>query len=151
MRLTPVFGLWLLLAMPLCAELRKVEMKVGGLDCESCASSVDRVVKRIRGVDTVMFDPKANVVAVTFKPDNKVTLASIRDALKGVGYTPAEAHMTASGDVKHDNGEWQFILSGPETIFKATVASEAKPGTAVVEGTVSPDDVLKIEKISALP
>jgi len=139
--------LTLLICSSLSAELRKVEMTVGGLDCDSCALSVDRVVKRIRGVDTAAFDAKTNLVTVTFKPENKVRLSAIRDAVKGVGYTPGETRITARGSLAATgaNGEWQFELSGVDGAFKADVPEALRKSAGsdvIVEGTIqekSPD------------
>ena len=139
----------LLIALPLAAELRKVEMTVGGLDCDSCALSVDRVVKRIRGVDTATFDPKALLVTVTFKPENKVQLAAIRDAVKGVGYTPGETRIVARGSLTLDNGEWRFLPSGVEKSFSADVPEDVRKaaGSDVIVEGVFPEksDVLKVK------
>src|SRR5438045_7442708 len=116
----------LLASLSLAAELRKLEMTVGGLECDSCALSVDRVIKRIRGVDTATFDAKANLVSVTFKPDNKVQLSAIRDAVKGVGYTPGEVKLTARGSLASENGEWNFQPAGLDVKWKADVASDLR-------------------------
>lgn len=136
----------LLLTLPLCAELRKVEMTLGGLDCDSCSASVDRVVKRIRGVDVATYDEKAKVVTVTFKPDNTVKLSAIRDAVKGVGYTPGETKIVARGTILSDQGAWTFQVAGPETSFKAELPNDLKKAATdvVVEGVIpekSPDTV----------
>jgi len=137
--------LTLLICSSLSAELRKVEMTVGGLDCDSCALSVDRVVKRIRGVDTATFDAKTNLVTVTFKPENKVRLSAIRDAVKGVGYTPGETRIVARGSLAATNGEWQFELSGVDGALKAEVPEALRKSAGadvIVEGTIpekSPD------------
>jgi copper chaperone CopZ len=148
-----VLGLTILLALPLSAELRKVEMTLGGLDCDSCALSVDRVVKRIRGVDTATYDAKANLVIVTFKPDNKVQLSAIRDAVKGVGYTPGEVRVSARGSLTQEGGQWQFQVTGPDTKWKAEVPQDLRKqagADVVVEGTLAEKtpDVLGVKAIS---
>ena len=139
----------ILAALPLCAELRTLEMNLGGLDCDSCALSVDRVVKRIRGVDTATFDAKTNVLSVTFKPDNKVQLSAIRDAVKGVGYTPGEVRLTAVGSLTQDNGAWQFQLSGQATKWKADVAESLRKragNDVLVDGTLK-EEILTIKSL----
>ena len=59
---------------PLKAELMHVELAVGGLDCISCAQSVDRILKRIKGVDTASFRTQDAVAVLDLKPGNAVTL-----------------------------------------------------------------------------
>jgi len=151
-----VLGLTILLALPLWGELRKVEMTLGGLDCDSCALSVDRVVKRIRGVDTATFDPKTNLLTVTFKPDNKVPLSAIRDAVKGVGYTPGEVRLSARGSLTQDAGQWQFQVSGPDTNWKAEVPEDQRRNAGagvIVEGTLAETapDVLRVKTVGPEP
>ena len=74
---------------------------------------MDRVVKRIRGVDTAVYDDKAKLVTITFKPDNVVKLSAIRDAVKGVGYTPGDTKITARGSLTSDSGQWTFQIPDP--------------------------------------
>jgi copper chaperone CopZ len=140
----------ILISLPLCAELKRVEMTVGGLDCDSCALSVDRVVKRIRGVDTAEFDDKKKLVTVTFKPENKVTIAAIRDAVKGVGYTPGETKITARGSLTQEGGEWHFLPSGWAGALKAEVPAEVRANAGidvVIEGIVpeAAPDLVKVK------
>ena len=61
----------ILAGAPLAAELIHVELTLGGLECASCAQSVDRVFKRIKGVETASF--KDSVVTLDLKPGNPVT------------------------------------------------------------------------------
>jgi copper chaperone CopZ len=91
-----------LLATACFAQLHSVDIKVGGLDCASCATSVESRLKRIRGVESSKFDAERGVASVTLTPDNRVTLNAIRDALKGIGYTPGDADIVVSGTVKGD-------------------------------------------------
>lgn len=136
-----------LMTLPLWAELRKVEMTLGGLDCDSCSTSVDRVVKRIRGVDTVTYDDKAKLVTVTFKPENTVKLSAIRDAVKGVGYTPGETRIIARGNLTPDS----FEITGPDTVFKVEGPDDLRQPAlnVLVEGVIpekSPD-LLQIKSV----
>jgi cation transport ATPase len=141
-----------LLALPLSAELRKVEIALGGLDCDTCSLSLDRVVKRIRGVDTATFDAKANRLTVTFKLDNTVPLSAIRDAVKGVGYTPGEVRLTARGSLTQDAGQWQFQVSGPNTKWTADLPEDLRKSAGanvIVEGTLpeKAPDVLRVKSV----
>ena len=147
-----VLGITLLLALPLSAELRKVEMKLNGMDCDSCALSLDRVCKRIRGVDTATFDAKTNVVTVMFKLDNKVQLSAIRDAMKGVGYTPGEVRLTARGSLTQEGGQWQFQVSGPDTKWKADLPEDLRKSAGpdvIVEGILpeKTPDMLRVKSV----
>jgi cation transport ATPase len=146
-----VLGL-ILLAMPLSAELRKVEMKLTGLDCESCALSVDGRFKRMRGVDAATFDSKTKVLTVTFKLENKVPLSAIRDAAKSIGYTPGEVHVIARGSLTPDGAQWQFQVSGPDTKWAAELPEDLRKnaGANVLVDGIIPDkapEVLRIKSV----
>ncbi len=142
-----------LMAVPLSAELRRVEMRLTGLDCNTCGESVDKVMKRNRGVDTVIFDSKFNVVTLTLKLDNKTQLSAIRDSAKSVGYTPGDVKVKARGSLMKEGGQWQFVVSGPETKWKVEMpedlAKSAGPDV-VVDGTLAEKtpDVLQIHSIT---
>ncbi len=124
----------LLIALPLQAQFRKVEMRVGGLDCNSCSESVDRVLKRIRGVESASFDAKANLVTVSFKAENKVALEAIRDAVKSIGYTPGETQLSARGSLAQEDGKWQFKPAGIDRTYAADIPSDllSKAGADII-------------------
>ena len=127
-------------ATPLSAEFLHVELSVGGLDCLSCAQSVDSRLKRIRGVDTASFRTKDSVAVVELKPGNTVPLDLIRDAVKGIGYTPGAAKVTARGQVRSESGKWLFHVAGPDAEYtlEVSTAQEITAGAALtVEGTIA--------------
>ena len=127
-------------AVPLCAEFLHVELKVGGLDCISCAQSVDSRLKRIRGVDTASFRTKDSVAVVDLKPGNTVPLDLIRDAVKGIGYTPGAAKVTVRGQVRSESGKWLLRVAGTDAEYplEVSAAQEIAAGAALtVEGTIA--------------
>ena len=120
------------------AEFREVEVRVSGLDCASCGSSVEKAIKKIKGVDKVEF--KDDLAAVRLTEGNLVTLEQIRDALKGLGYTPGEARVRALGRV--EPGGKTIRVTGIDKVYRV---DRPLPGTgeAIVEGTVA-GDLLKL-------
>ena len=147
-----VLGIIVLLALPLSAELRRVEMKLSGLDCESCALSVDRVFKRMRGVEGATYDPRSNVLTVTLKIDNKMPLSAIRDGAKSMGYTPGEVRLKARGSLTPDGSQWQFQVSGLELKWKAELPEDMRKnaGASVVVEGVLPDKLPEILHIKSV-
>jgi cation transport ATPase len=117
--------------VPAVAQLRTVEIRVSGLDCASCAGSVDRRLGRMRGVESASFDAAKNVATVKLKPENTVTLSAIRDALKSLGYTPEEANITVEGELR----DGALSMKHQERAFVVEGARET--GVVVVEGTVA--------------
>lgn len=131
-------------ALPSFAQLQSVEMRVSGLDCASCVGSVEPRLKRVRGVASARFDGERAVAIVTLTPDNKVTLGAIRDALKGLGYTPGDADVVVSGTAEDGrlrlpNQPYPFILE----------KHNGATGLVRVEGTVpAATDTLRVRTIT---
>lgn len=97
-----------LACLPLPAEYLVMEHHFGGIECGSCAESLARSVRKMRGVEEVEVDAKQSVLRVRLAAGNRVRLSTVRDTMKSVGFTPQEARVEAQGQV--DGGE--FIVSG---------------------------------------
>jgi cation transport ATPase len=123
---------FLMCAAPAAAQLRSVEIRVSGLDCASCAESVDRRLGRMRGVESAKFDAARSTASIKLKPENTVTLPAIRDVLKSMGYTPEEANIVAAGDLRDG------VLSMKHQQRAFVVDGSAESGAVVVEGSVAP-------------
>ncbi len=136
-----------LVALPLAAEFRSIEMGVGGLDCASCAGTVERVLRRIRGVESAGFRLAGSTAVLTLKPGNAVALDQVRDALKSIGYTPKDAKVVARGVA----GEGGFKVTGPDRIYR--LEGKAPRGEITLEGTVpappdrSTPETLRVSRI----
>jgi copper chaperone CopZ len=149
MPLRSLFALTLI-AAPLSAELLHVELSVGGLDCVSCAQSVDRVLKRIKGVDAASFRTADSVAVLDMKPGAAVTMEQIRDAVKGIGYTPLAAKVTVRGEVRQYTGKL-LLRVAPDVEYTLNVPpGVAMPGTgtSIVEGSFA--DAAAPLKVSAV-
>jgi copper chaperone CopZ len=116
--------------VPGVAQLQSVEIRVSGLDCSSCAESVDRKLSRIRGVESARFDAAKNTATLKLRTDNTITLAAIRDALKSIGYTPEEANIVVRGDLRDG------VLSLKHQGRAFVVEGAKETGSVSIEGTV---------------
>lgn len=85
---------------PCVAQLRSVEIRVSGLDCESCARSVEPRLKKLRGVESARFDGERGIANITLVSENRVTLNDIRDTLKNLGHKPGDASIVVLGDIR---------------------------------------------------
>jgi cation transport ATPase len=135
---------------PLPAQLLHVELAVGGLDCISCAQSVDRALKRIKGVEAAAFRTADAVALLDLKAGNNVTMEQIRDAVKGIGYTPRSAKVTVRGEARQEGGKWLFRVDGSGAEYALDVASgqAITPGLMIVEGSFA--DTAAPLKVSAI-
>ena len=121
----------LIFVLPAAAQLRTVEIRVSGLDCASCAESVDRKLGRMRGIESASFDATKNVATLKLKAENTLTLTAIRDALKSMGYTPEEARVSVQGELRDG------VLSMKHQERAFTIEGARETGAVVVEGTVA--------------
>ncbi len=139
----------ILAAGPLCGELLHVEQPVGGLECISCAQSVDKTLKKIKGVETATFRIAGAVAVLEMKPGNTVPLEEIRDAMKRIGYTPKEAKIKVRGEAGMEDGKWvlhvgpalyPLDISSGQASSEQAIADQVRQcagGTAVFEGTIA--------------
>jgi copper chaperone CopZ len=127
------------------AEFLHVEQSVGGLDCASCAQSVDKTLKKIKGVETANFRMADAVAILELKAGNVTPLDEIRDAVKRIGYTPGVAKVRVRGEARMESGKWLFRVAGGGAEYALDVAGEAigqqvrqsAGGVAVVEGSIA--------------
>jgi copper chaperone CopZ len=147
---SPLFALFALtvVAGPLCAEFLHVEQSVTGLDCVSCAQSVDKTLKKIKGVETASFRMEDSVAVLQLKPGNSTPLEEVRDALKRVGYTPKEAKVTVRGEARLEGEKWLFRVAGGAAEYPLDVSAgreiadqvrRSAGGVAIIEGSIAAD------------
>ena len=119
-------------ALPAAGQLRTVEIRVSGLSCASCAGAVAKRFGRMRGITSANFDADKGMVSLALVETNTVTMETIRDILKGLGYTPEEATLTVGGTLS------QGVLSMPHQQDAFTVSGNNEEGRVRVEGALAP-------------
>ncbi|MGH9721473.1 MAG: heavy-metal-associated domain-containing protein [Bryobacteraceae bacterium] len=123
----------------LAAEFRSVEIRVGGIECLSCAASIEKYLRKIKGVESAAFRTSDAVALIALAPDNRVSLAEIRDALKRLGYTPQDAKVQVRGTAISESGQWKLRLSGTEQSYVLDPAGAGiEAGNVTVEGEIRP-------------
>jgi hypothetical protein len=93
------------------AEFLRIEQSLASLDCASCAESLATRMKRLRGVESAATTPDG-FVRIELKPDNTVRLETVRDLVKGGGFTPHEARVRVRGTAVETGGRWEFQVTG---------------------------------------
>jgi copper chaperone CopZ len=135
-------------AAPLCAEFLHIEQSLTGLDCASCAQSVDKSFKKIKGVETATFRMEDSVVVLQLKPGNTVPLEEVRDAVKRIGYTPKEAKVTVRGEARREGEKWLFRVAGSAAEYALDISAgegisdqvrRSAGGIAIIEGSIAAD------------
>jgi cation transport ATPase len=117
------------------AQLKSVDIRVSGLDCASCAESIEKRLKRVRGVESASLDAATSTVRIVFAAENTAKLEVIQDALKGLGYTPGDATVELVGTIAADrvnlpHQQDAFILDRAEqSSGRARIKGTVKAGT----------------------
>ncbi len=139
----------LLFSFPAAAEFLELSIKLSGLNCPSCARSIDRSLKRMKGIESVTYNEKESSADMKLAPGNTVTLGPLRDALigplrdalKGLGYTPDVILFHAKGRLRRGEQRALFFeLEGVDAVFAAVPVVEVGFSGRLVEvtGTISP-------------
>ena len=70
-------------------EENKIDMKIEGMTCAACAKAVERVVKKLDGVENIMVNIATDKANISYDP-SKVKLIQIKESIKKAGYKPIE-------------------------------------------------------------
>jgi len=133
------------------AEYTRVELKIFGMDCATCAHGVRVAVQKVEGVESVELSLERAQADIRLLPGNRVTLDRFRKIVKGNGFEPKEAVVSATGTVRDNGGRLMFDVSGvgatlvvaadktaPDILKSLKIALEAKPPTPLdITGSVS--------------
>ena len=138
--------LLLLAAASLPAEFLQVRIEVSNMDCLTCVKSLEMGLKRIKGVEKVTVGPQ-NSAEFILQPGNKVTLEQLRDAIKGVGFTPSLAHVVVKGKPVTASGQWRFEVDGIAKTYNLAVPSN----DTIREIRARDGQVITVKAVSAPP
>jgi hypothetical protein len=96
------------------AEIHTIDQKFGGIACDSCAVSLEKAFGRMRDVESAEIRSGDGVARLHLKSGNRISLETIRDRIKGAGFTPGEARITATGTFSKADGNWEirFVEGG---------------------------------------
>jgi len=114
-------------------EFLRIDQSANLQECATCGRALSAALGKMRGVESVDLDTAAQVVKVVLRPDNRVRLEAVRDAIKAVGYAPGEARVRVRGTA----ADGEFRVEGLDQAYR--LAGEKRPPAremVVVEGTV---------------
>jgi hypothetical protein len=104
-------------------------------------------LKRVRGVESASLDSASGAVRIALAAENSVKLDTVRDALKGLGYTPGDAVVALVGNVA---GDRVSLPHHPDAFILDK--SQATPGRVRVKGKIEAGtQKLSVEAISPAP
>lgn len=76
----------ILLACTASAATRTVTLKVDGMTCGGCATTVERALKETAGVEDAQVNYERGQAVVRYD-DRKVTLAKLREVIQSTGFS----------------------------------------------------------------
>ncbi|MBY2478996.1 heavy metal translocating P-type ATPase [Clostridioides difficile] len=79
---------------------KKIDMKIDGMTCAACAKAVERVVKKLDGVESISVNIATDKANIDYNP-SKVKLSQIKAAIEKAGYKPIE-EVRDKADVDED-------------------------------------------------
>jgi copper ion binding protein len=70
------------------AEIKKAEIKVGGMACAGCSGAVEKALSKLDGVSSAKVDLAKKTAYVDYDPV-KLTLQDLKKAVESAGYKVA--------------------------------------------------------------
>ena len=97
------------------------------MDCAICAHGVRVAVQKVDGVESVELSLERAQADIRLIKDNRVSLDQFRKIVKGNGFEPRQATVTAIGTVREVDGKLAFEVSG---VSRPLLVSPDKSATA---------------------
>ncbi|MEX0691388.1 MAG: DUF5818 domain-containing protein [Gemmatimonadales bacterium] len=96
-------------------------------------------VGRLEGVDSARVSLDSGFVDLVLTPGNRVTVATVREAIRHQGFTPELATVRVRGRLVREEGRWYLVVPGGAT-FRLEGPERGPPGAVgqwvIVAGTV---------------
>jgi copper chaperone CopZ len=129
-------ALLLVLASPLSAQFRSIEITFEGIGCSSCMESLPGRLERLRGVESVKVDPQSAVVKIQLAEQNRVRLEQVRDMIEQDGTKARKAIVAVKGELAQVDGKWVLQPPSLPSSYEIEAASPSA-GTVTVSGEVA--------------
>ncbi|MEG1310575.1 MAG: heavy metal translocating P-type ATPase [Romboutsia sp.] len=68
---------------------KKIDIKIEGMTCASCARAVERVVKKLDGIENISVNIATDKASISYNP-SKIKLSQIKSVIEKAGYKPVE-------------------------------------------------------------
>lgn len=114
-------------------------------------------VQKIPGVDSIRVSLNQGLAVIRLKPENRVTVAEIREVVRRNGFTPKAADIRVSGTLAPHEGQWLLMLPEAEQRLAlrdsagaiARLAETARGRRVTVEGRVPEANAYIVEVLRA--
>ncbi len=99
-------GFQLILRQP--KEKRKLRLKISGMHCGACSARIERVVRKLDGVETASVNLATETAQITFDT-TLCTPRSIKDAVRNLGFTPESINSEIENHEQKEKEEIQVL------------------------------------------
>lgn len=90
-----------------------------------CAHAVRVAVRKIDGVDSVRVSLNEGLATIRFKPDSRVGVEQVREAIRRNGFTPKGADITIRGRLVEQGGALALQVVPADRPYSLVAGSEA--------------------------
>ena len=104
-------------------------------------------MKKLEGVESVDVSLQKSSADITLKPDNKITLAQLRSAIRKSGYPTRDAEITARGRLTGAGDTFALDLLNGSTLRVASAPVTATDKIVEVAG-ISRTDSKRVEQLT---
>jgi copper chaperone CopZ len=129
--------LQILCAPIVSAQLLQMDLTIFGMDCAICAHGVRNGLLKIEGVQKVEVSLEKGSTHIDFKPDNKVLLSQIENAVKRNGFSPKGGNVEFKGRIQNK----EVIITGSnETVSSRSNSASDPEKEYLIHGILKIDD-----------
>ena len=79
----------------------KIDFKIGGMTCASCAKAIERAVNKLDGIDNINVNVATEKATISYD-SSKLKLTEIRNTIEKIGYKVLEKSESKSNNVDED-------------------------------------------------
>lgn len=99
----------------------KIEFKIGGMSCASCAKAIERAVNKLDGIDSVNVNLATEKATINYD-QSKLKLTQIRNEIEKAGYKVLEKSQSTNASVDEDKIRKEKEMKTLFTKFLVAVA-----------------------------
>ncbi len=130
------------------AEITSAKVSVVGMACPFCAYGVEKKLKKVEGVGSIIINMQEGTAAMSAKNGASINVDQVPGAIRDSGFTSGEISMTATGRIMSDETERlvfkvegskeDFFLEDLQPGMKKQVLKYAEAGALVeVSGAIN--------------
>ena len=113
-----------LIALPALASVDEAQIHVEGLACPFCVYGVEKNLKRVPGVVSLLTTIRTGWVHIDMEPNAVLDTDALKEAIKKAGFTPSDIEATVTGDLIQRDERWALKSTGTGQVFLLVEPSE---------------------------